>query len=1334
MANQFFGFSPEAFEQFVRALALSVFGPGVTTFGNGPDGGREATFRGEVPFPYPPATQWSGYGVIQAKCKEKPDSSEKETKWALQQLDNELKTFVKSKKRDPKPEFYVYATNVELSSAAGGGKDQCNKLIESYNVKLPIKGHAIWDANQLNGFLAANESLRKRFISYLTPDDILAAMLADIERRRPNINLILTSFLERELRADEVSRLEQAGNRTEEQLRLARLFFDLPVSTEPQLVPPDDEPTADGNLPPGVLWELLQAGSRKLDPKTLYEQETASFEGTQEQFPTRFVLLGGPGSGKSTVCQFLAQIHRSALLGRREAHLLEPQTRKIIEETRQLCNREGLSWPATPRYPLRVELNRFARALASKDEDHVQSLERYLLNGIKRDHKMNNEDLIEWLATYPSLLILDGLDEVPATSNRDELVKSVNDFLAQARQVGADLFVVATSRQQGYAGEFASGFVAFRHVLPLSTIRALKYVERYADARFGTSDPNRSKDIVDKLRQSSKRDLTAQLMSSPLQVTFMVTVVAAKGDPGEDRWQLFDSYYRTIYDRERQKAVPPYDAVLSKQQPTIDRLHHDIGFWLQYRGETEGGTAVSLPIVQFERLVDTYLSEIGREGSEKEQKVKLITDAARHRLVFLTSRVEGELCFDVRSLQEYMAAECLMTGNPDVVISRLRAIASVPYWRNVFLFSASKCFADARSRHLHDAIRLLCEDLNSPSDGLLEATKAGSELAIDVLQSGAVAENPNYARHLARIGLALISEPYMVGKSKEGASADQRLAIVYNHDLESIYRNELELRIGQTEVNRTFGAWLLLFRLINRDIDWAIPLAEKYWHCDMDQLIKFQLNFPEMFKTVWLRGKLTETLSKKSPSKCGVFLYRCRDIYDVSDPLSALCRLIDGQEKMYSSLNIFSQDSKDNLSLTFTTTRGGNTYYGLLEMFPRNHPGWLPFILVNKFYKLPGNTTLATILKECADGGWESSDKALLGILPWPLSSCLQIVQSTEDLLDLAQLIENGALGSIEDWIAAEERWQSEGINIDDILQQSDSSLPFGSAISKIGLPASYSQSITQKVYPDSTIKTLITTSQKVMSDREQQMLFWFLCLASKNSAGSIVKHISPSNFRILCEKIPSSIWWSHSCIACPKDPKLQDKWVSFFDWLGRSEKLGQYYPPHESDFADNDPGWCEIFQQAFIRSREQNGLIRHLARLAADGRVITLIPLEFLYLQSFSDSRDQLAAALIRLTQPDLTSTEAISLADAVSILLEIPPEPCSGKLVFRTCEMHLDRVPTIGQFLLRLHGRIPANVDLGVANCERLLRNVLRRRASDLHLIGRIEEMQLPSLPHTN
>ena len=216
MTNQFFNFTPEAFEQFARSAALSVLGPGVTAFGNGPDGSREAVFRGEVPYPYPPATQWSGYGVIQAKCKEKVESTEKDQKWALAQLKSELKAFVESHKRNPKPEYYIFVTNVELSSAPDGGRDKADAILRSYYGRIPLRGHAIWEANQLDAFLSKYDGLRRRFKAYLTPGDVLAAMLADIERRRPNATHVLSTFLEKELRADEAARLDQAGNRTEE--------------------------------------------------------------------------------------------------------------------------------------------------------------------------------------------------------------------------------------------------------------------------------------------------------------------------------------------------------------------------------------------------------------------------------------------------------------------------------------------------------------------------------------------------------------------------------------------------------------------------------------------------------------------------------------------------------------------------------------------------------------------------------------------------------------------------------------------------------------------------------------------------------------------------------------------------------------------------------------------------------------------------------------------------------------------------------------------------------------------------------------------------------------
>ncbi|MBT5535311.1 hypothetical protein HOK31_19755, partial [Candidatus Poribacteria bacterium] len=201
MAESFFGFSPESFEQFARALSMAVFGPGVRAFGNGPDGGREAAFRGVVQYPAPPDNCWDGYGVIQAKCKEKAESTKVDQAWALRHLKAELDAFVDSEVRQPKPDYYVFITNVELSSAAGGGKDKADALLDSYYDKLPLKGHAVWDANELTPRLACHESIRRRFREFLTTGDILSAMLAEIEGRQPNATRILSTFLERELRA-----------------------------------------------------------------------------------------------------------------------------------------------------------------------------------------------------------------------------------------------------------------------------------------------------------------------------------------------------------------------------------------------------------------------------------------------------------------------------------------------------------------------------------------------------------------------------------------------------------------------------------------------------------------------------------------------------------------------------------------------------------------------------------------------------------------------------------------------------------------------------------------------------------------------------------------------------------------------------------------------------------------------------------------------------------------------------------------------------------------------------------------------------------------------------
>jgi len=79
-----------SFEQLIVSLARRELGPAMKVFGDGPDGGREATFEGTInwaatavaaaptdgqPVADGAATgDWSGYTVIQAKYRLNPSS------------------------------------------------------------------------------------------------------------------------------------------------------------------------------------------------------------------------------------------------------------------------------------------------------------------------------------------------------------------------------------------------------------------------------------------------------------------------------------------------------------------------------------------------------------------------------------------------------------------------------------------------------------------------------------------------------------------------------------------------------------------------------------------------------------------------------------------------------------------------------------------------------------------------------------------------------------------------------------------------------------------------------------------------------------------------------------------------------------------------------------------------------------------------------------------------------------------------------------------------------------------------------------------------------------
>jgi hypothetical protein len=185
---------PQGFERLCQALATYVLGPGIIVFGDGPDGGREATFAGLHHYPAR-ETPWPGHGVLQAKFKQRLLGTGGDTTWLRKQLKAELEAWADSgsgRVRDgQRPQYLIVATNIPLSAVPRtGGKDRINSLITQYAPAIGLKDWRIWDAVQIGAFLDAHPDVRRSFAALITPSEVLAALRDKLDYP-PEVSVVL---------------------------------------------------------------------------------------------------------------------------------------------------------------------------------------------------------------------------------------------------------------------------------------------------------------------------------------------------------------------------------------------------------------------------------------------------------------------------------------------------------------------------------------------------------------------------------------------------------------------------------------------------------------------------------------------------------------------------------------------------------------------------------------------------------------------------------------------------------------------------------------------------------------------------------------------------------------------------------------------------------------------------------------------------------------------------------------------------------------------------------------------------------------------------------------
>jgi hypothetical protein len=713
------------FERLCQSLLKAVIGAGTITFGAGPDGGREATYEGSAPYPSE-ANQWTGQWIFQAKFHDlELLGVDKARRQIVSDLDSELDKITNKYKR--KCDNYILITNVPLTSThQTGTHDRLSReVISRYRTRIPHI--AVWGADDVSRLLELHASVRTAYLGMLVSGDVIADLMNASDRKLDETTITIQSYIQTTFDRDRNAQLDQAGDVADEPIALQNIFLELDAT-----IAPTHEAEAHHYTRQFQQFAATHSSDQKRSRVPTVKLLLS------DRFP-RVVLIGGPGEGKSTVGQYLAQLHRAALLNQLQDVVLDEAYAPMI-----------------PRLPLRVILKDFGQWLADiggENHQSARSLDAYLVHRIRTatDRAFTVEELHRVLRRNPSLLILDGLDEVTDQDLRGILLERISEFTNKAKSVlDSDMQILATTRPTGYTAQFNPRNFLHLQLVRLQPPKVRYYVGRWIEAK--RLDDEKASRIRDSIEECLADPQISLLTNTPLQVTILLLIVLAGGTPPRQREALFDEYLEVIYKREKAKAR----SIIRTEKELLFGLHKYTGYILHEEAATAQLVSSALSYDDYHKHVNVYLTHNDPYSSAQHRQTALdaIVKDAGERLVLLVESPASFYGFELRSIQEFFAA-CHLTDtacDTEQRYRRFEAICRHPHWRNVSLFFAGRV---GRS-YSGEAANILevCKAVDR--DGADFFVRRGSTLALELANDRAFGPNRRLQRSLLEYGLSVL--------------------------------------------------------------------------------------------------------------------------------------------------------------------------------------------------------------------------------------------------------------------------------------------------------------------------------------------------------------------------------------------------------------------------------------------------------------------------------------------------------------------------------------------------------------------------------------------------
>jgi hypothetical protein len=414
--------------------------------------------------------------------------------------------------------------------------------------------------------------------------------------------------------------------------------------------------------------ELSTSDSQTSDPESIpFWQSGAndSFDNTIFEKNLWLVVLGEPGAGKTTT------LKKMSLDYAENAHLGE-------------VNYSGI--------PIYLPLREYAKE--RKKAGVGYGLLDFIYDYSKGSLNIPCSDgfFEYYLGKGDNLICFDGLDEVTAVGQRQEIKEVVESFI----QLFPKNRIVVTSRVSGYEQAPLTRRLFPHYVVkPLSDEKILSYIRQWYSVRESTAEnaENQAKELYEAI---SKQDRILKLARNPLLLTIISLIHKVEATLPNDRVKLYEKCAEALLNTfESVKQIERRDEEKEYYRFREDLLEA-VAYWMQNKIKDQGGREVEVDetdLIVF--LTDFLNSEPDFELPKREarQQAESFVSLIQERTGILVEKGKGQYAFIHLTFQEYFAASYICKTYLHDVKELLNTITHTlfePSWHEVNLLLFGK--------------------------------------------------------------------------------------------------------------------------------------------------------------------------------------------------------------------------------------------------------------------------------------------------------------------------------------------------------------------------------------------------------------------------------------------------------------------------------------------------------------------------------------------------------------------------------------------------------------------------------------------------------------------